>query len=561
MPQSVSIRAPKTKDAVVARIMNLLQRELQERAQVVVTAGPADLALQLEVQPGPGPDGYAIEDDADGELSVRGHDARGLLYGVGKLLRDAHYEPGQFIPGSWRGVSVPHRPVRGIYFASHFHNYYHDAPVAEVERYVEELALWGYNVVSVWFDMHHFQGIDDSAAQAMIERLRAILVAAKRIGLDVGLVFLANEAYANSPKELRADWTAGHDGYHHPPGGHYHVELCPSQPGTLELLLRWVDEKLEAFGDLEIDYLWIWPYDQGGCTCGRCAPWGANGFLRCAEPIARRFKSRFSAGKVILSTWYFDRFTDGEWAGLDRAFQPRPDWADYLLADDYGDQYPQYPLVHGVPGDLPMVNFPEISMYRCSPWGGYGANPFPEHLQSLWDTAGDRLSGGFPYSEGIYEDLNKAICAQFFWSRAGDAWAIVREYVAYEFGQQAVAPVLEAIGIMEHNLPRDMQHSDAGYRFPLVHAERIEECWQLMVRADAQLSPRARASWRWRVLFLRALIDRELAAHDGYVSERCEKAFEELTRIYHAEGALMWVAPPTRDALAAQRGMDPEGAH
>ncbi|HNZ97752.1 MAG TPA: glycosyltransferase family 2 protein, partial [Thermoanaerobaculia bacterium] len=51
-----------------------------------------------------------------------------------------------------------------------------------------------------------------------------------------GLIGLANEAYANSPVELRADWTAGHDGYHHPPGGHYHVEICPSRDGGAELI-------------------------------------------------------------------------------------------------------------------------------------------------------------------------------------------------------------------------------------------------------------------------------------------------------------------------------------
>ena len=56
-----------------------------------------------------------------------------------------------------------------MYFASHFHNFYHDAPVEAVERYVGELALWGINALMVWYDMHHFTGIDDPAAQAMTD--------------------------------------------------------------------------------------------------------------------------------------------------------------------------------------------------------------------------------------------------------------------------------------------------------------------------------------------------------------------------------------------------------
>jgi len=50
--------------------------------------------------------------------------------------------------------------VRAVNFATHFHNFYHDAPVEEVQRYVEELALWGRNVLVARFDMHHDTGID-----------------------------------------------------------------------------------------------------------------------------------------------------------------------------------------------------------------------------------------------------------------------------------------------------------------------------------------------------------------------------------------------------------------
>lgn len=76
-------------------------------------------------------------------------------------------------------------------------------------------------------------------------------------------------------------------------------------------MLQWFDEEFEAFGEVGIDNAWIWPYDQGGCACE-----------------------------------------------------------------------------------------------RCNPWGGYGANPIPAHLQDLWDAAGNRLSGGFPCSEGIYHAEN-----------------------------------------------------------------------------------------------------------------------------------------------------------
>ena len=36
-----------------------------------------------------------------------------------------------------------------------------------MNRYVEELALWGCNTLAVWFDLHHYHGIDDPEARAM----------------------------------------------------------------------------------------------------------------------------------------------------------------------------------------------------------------------------------------------------------------------------------------------------------------------------------------------------------------------------------------------------------
>ena len=88
---------------------------------------------------------------------------------------------------------------------------------------------------------------------------------------------------------------------------------------------------------------------------------------------------------------------------------------DYILADNF-EEYPRYPLDKGVPGGFPLLNFPDISMYGQNPWGGYGANPHPSRLQARWDETKTKLSGGFPYSEGIYEDLNKVICAELYWA-------------------------------------------------------------------------------------------------------------------------------------------------
>ena len=89
-------------------------------------------------------------------------------------------------------------------------------PVDEVQRYVEDVGLWGFNTLIVWYDMHHFQGFDSPEAVAFRKRLKAICGAARRIGLDVGFASVANEGYANSPVAIRAD-VKGMRGRHSPP--------------------------------------------------------------------------------------------------------------------------------------------------------------------------------------------------------------------------------------------------------------------------------------------------------------------------------------------------------
>jgi hypothetical protein len=547
---TVTVRA---NDPLAEKAAELLATRLAERGGPEVIRLPEAADLVLDIDPAIGAEGFRIAGEVGEPAVITGGDGRGLLYGAGKFLRTCRYAGG-FAPSAWRGASAPAKPVRGIYFATHFHNFYHDAPVAEVERYVEDLALWGYNYLAVWFDMHHFAGIDDPAAVAMLARLRSILRAAQGVGMRLSLLMLANEGYHTTPEALRATDTKL---------GFYGVEVCPGTPEGEALILRNHRGRLQAFADMGIDAVWLWPYDQGGCACEKCRPWGANGMVRLGEKAARLIRSFFPGAEIIYSTWLFDYQGDrGEWAGLAEAFTPRPDWVDYLMADSH-TTFPEFPLREGVPGGLPMLNFPEISMWGMHPWGGFGANPLLRRFRDLWASMKDHSAGGFPYSEGIFEDLNKALYAGFYWAGEAEVEETLREYSAYELGAKA-EPVLRVLEILESNhapvFTRGFRPDGwfdgevvplTGYanayqvkqphRDPARAAEALALCQQI----DAALPGWARAAWRWRLLYIRALLDAELLEH-GNATPACEEALQEIIRLYHAEHAEPAVAPPAR---------------
>lgn len=540
---TVRVVVPADAGPVARTAARVLERQIAQRCETrVVTRGEAPFTVELAIDSKCRPEGFEVSDRAGGVRIASGGEA-GLLYGVGAFLRSSRYDRGGFTPGSYRGRSEPVGTLRGVYLATHFNNIYEAAPADEIARYVEDLALWGTNALVVGFPDWQFDGFDDPQARKAVERLRQILRAGRAAGMKVGLLRNVNGGFRSAPKPLRG--TPVHDplGRH----GNFGVNLCPENPDAHARLIADWRRLLEEFRDPGLDLVGYWPYDEGGCGCKGCWPWGARGYPKLCREVTRLVRELSPSAKIVVSTWTFDTPPDGEWAGLRRSMEEHGAWADYVLADAHED-FPREPLDRGVPGHLPLVNFPEISMWGQNPWGGYGANPLPRRLQRLWDQTGRKLAGGTPYSEGIYEDLNKAVVAQLYWNPARPASETVREYVASEFSPDVVPEVTEAIGILEDNHPRDRIGPSAEHAFDLLE------------RAQAKLSARVRTSWRWRILYLRGLIDRELLHTKGRLEgEPLRQAFDELTAIYHAENAHSMpihpprVKPPTDPARSAPK--------
>lgn len=569
---SVRVELPYGTDSVARQASIILERVITERCPAqVATAADAALLIKLAVEPGIGDEGYEIVGGGNGSVRIIGNDERGLIYGVGKFVHTSGYDQRGFTPGTWRGRSVPQCLIRGIYFATHFDNYYEAAPPEKVRRYLEDLALWGTNACLVFFPYSPYQGFEDPAAREAIQRLNRIMGDAKAVGMRVGLIIQANEGFASTPVDLKSTRCLS--------CSRRPSFVCPAKPAAMELLKRNWTQLLDEFAEVGLDYVVYWPYDDGGCGCLDCAPWGGRGFPGLCRELTGVLRAKQPDTRVILSTWLFDQDPnppkqylisvafrkDGDYAGLSGHLATDRSWVDYLMTDAHED-FPEYPLKVGVPGGLPMINFPEITMYGSQyQWGGYGANPLPRRFQRLWDQARDKLVGGFPYSEGIFEDINKIVFSQFYWAPGRSSAETVKEYIAYEYSPTVVDAVAKAIDILEHNFMRrlvtekrvhpphgrrpgistlsngsrieflnpDRSSLDETGRLRLGHSS--EEALRLMKQAEKMLPPYAKASWRWRILYLRALIDRELVLTDGWLEGPVLKeAFDELTRIYHS---------------------------
>ncbi len=505
-------------------------------------------------------DAYRIRKEPGGVL-VDASSRLGVLSGCGRVLQEGRFDEDGFAPGDFEGAFAPKREIVGVYFASHFANYYVNGPVDEIIRYVEDLALWGASMIRVWFDFHHYTGIDDPRAQPMLERLDLILSTGRFLGMKTGYVSLANEGYSTTPDEVRAEWWV-QNGYHAEPRGHYHTEICPNKPGGMELIVKNRLELFERFKDNPPDLLSIGVYDQGGCTCAKCAPWASNGYIKTQESLIPEIKKRYPDCKICFGVWYLDHFVKGEWNGVYHVFETNEFLRkniDYIAGVNM-NSLPENPvfaeqLRQGIgPGGKPLLGFTEISMRGCTPWGGFGANPYPERLQQDWDVVGHVQEGMWCYSEGIFADANTFIVVGLYSDRFANAQEAMRGYIKAELSSRYADEIMELLNILEETLPRHQRNLVVGDEiqvfFEVANPQRIEEAAQKARELDAKLPGRIRKSWRWRIIYLRAMADLELMKAGFFIREECEKYLEELNQLYcTSEDTYLCVSPPTREAI------------
>ena len=106
------------------------------------------------------------------------------------------------------------------------------------------------------------------------------------------------------------------------------------------------------------------------------------------------------------------------------------------------------------------------------------------------------------------------------------------------------------IGLLESTLPRQRVGSGEQTQFIIQNPSGVQDACDLAISISGRLPASRRESWRWRQIFLRTIIDRELIGNDGRVNAMCNEAAMELRDLYWAANAASPVAPITLDSLA-----------
>ena len=434
----------------------------------------------------PASEGYRVAVNGSGRgaptVLVLGADARGVLFGVGRLLREARMTRGSLrVPAALSVVSSPQVALRGHQLGYRPKTNAYDAwDVPMWEQYIRDLAIFGSNAIELMpprtddaADSPHFPL---PQMDMMVEMSRI----ADEYAQDVWIWYPALDKDYGDPKQ---------------------VEFA---------LKEWA----EVFSKLpRIDAIFV----PGGDP-GHTQPKHLMAMLEKQTASLRKYhpKAEMWVSPQGFTTEWMDEFY-----GI---LKPEPAWLTGVV---FGPQVRDtLPILRArTPKRYRIRHYPDIThsiraQYPVQDWDVAHAltsqreqiNPRPVDEAIIFRSLMPYVTDFLTYSEGANDDVNKFVWSGVGWDPKVDVTQILREYSRYFIGDRYTDSFAEGLLALERN-----------WRGPLAENASVYttlEQFQAMERAAA---PRDLLNWRFQQALYRAYYDahvRSRLLHETAIEER-----------------------------------------
>ncbi len=480
------------------KAVGLLADEVEKRTQIrwkqsdtwpaeavpVVAVGQATALRSLSNPAGiqftgtnakPLPEGYQIQIEAGKSAPivwVAGNDARGVLFGVGRLLRTLRLEKHKAtLPADFKVATAPHYPLRGHQLGYRPKtNSYDGWSLALWEQYYRDLAVFGANAIEL------IPPRSDDAADSPhfplppMEMMIGMSQLCADYGLDVWIWYPAMDRDYSDPK-------------------------------TVEFALK---EWSEVFKKLpRIDAVFV----PGGDP-GHTQPKYLMALLEKQTESLHRYHPKAT---MWVSPQSFDRAWMDEFLAI---MKTEPAWLTGLV---YGPQtrLTLEQLRAAVPAKYPIRHYPDIThsrscQYPVPDWdtafavteAREGINPRPRGQARIFQLTQKYTNGFLTYSEGCNDDVNKAVWSALGWDPDVDVVEVLREYSRYFIGPQYADSFAQGLLTLEKN-----------WEGPVLTNASIDTTLQQFQALEKAASPQDKLNWRFQQALYRAY-------YDAYVRSR-----------------------------------------
>ncbi|MFN7997646.1 MAG: hypothetical protein U0Q18_28770 [Bryobacteraceae bacterium] len=495
------ITHPKNFTGPELKSVNLLIDEVEKRSglrwSVAQSESNSQPAIRIDLGQGPA-EGYAISTTGP-FVTIRGNDERGVLFGIGRLLRELNFKLSSVtLRDGFQETSAPRYRLRGHQLGYRPKTNTYDAwTVADFEQYIRDLAVFGTNAIEIIPPRS-----DDAPAgpqfhvppmRMMVEQSRI----ARDYGLDVWIWYPAMDVdYAN--------------------------------PATVESALQ---EWGEVFRQLpRIDAVFV----PGGDP-GHTRPKYLLALLAKETEVLHRYHPK---AQMWVSPQSFNREWMAEFFAILR--DQSPAWLSGVV---YGPQT-RISLVEmraQVPTRYPIRNYPDITHnmdceFPVPDWDPAYAvtearesiNPQPVREAKIFHAEEPNTIGFLTYSEGTNDDVNKFVWSGLGWNPDQDVKEILRQFGHYFIGDALGDRFADGLLALESN-----------WRGPLLPNDSVQGTFQKFEAMELAASPHVLRNWRFQQALYRAY-------YDAYTRRRLEAET-------NAEAPALRKLRDTRDLAAAAR--------
>ncbi len=456
------------------KAVQMLVEEVEKRTQVrwPVVAQPPASGPSIRIERGSGPaEGFVIHTEAN-TITVRGNDARGLLYGVGRLLRALEMRRQSVILSAPLDVTAaPETKLRGHQLGYRPKTNSYDAwTLAMWEQYIRDLAVFGTNAVEL------IPPRSDDAADSphfplpQIDMMARMSKICDEYGIDVWIWYPALDRDYGDAKT---------------------VEFALNEWGAVFKRLPRIDAVFVPGGD------------PGSTKPGL--------LMALLEKQRANLRKIHPKAQMWMSPQGFSPEWMEEFLGI---LKREPAWLDGLV---HGPQVrlslPR--LRQAAPKRYPIRNYPDITHSRqCQfPVPGWDPafsvtearetiNPRPVDMARIFRRDNPHTIGFITYSEGCNDDVNKTVWSALGWDSKADVGGLLREYSRYFIHPDFADGFAQGLMALERNWRGAALANDAIYT-------TLQE-FQSMERSA---TPQTLLNWRFQQGLYRA-------HYDAYVRAR-----------------------------------------
>lgn len=425
------------------------------------------------------------------QVFIYGFDDRGILYGVGRLLREMEMRTGSItIKENLSIKSKPDYPIRGHQLGYRPKTNAYDAwDVAMWEQYIRDLAVFGCNAVELIPPRSDDAGTSPHFPLPQMEMMVKMSELLDKYDMDVWVWYPAIDPDYTTDAAIQ--------------------KAVKEWEGVLSKLPR-------------LDAIFI--------------PGGDPGHTKPTILMNMLAKQHANLQRIHpgLEFWVSPQGFHHEWMDefLGYLETEKPAWLSGLV---FGPQnlisLPE--LRKRTPQQYQIRRYPDIThniwcQYAVHDWDlAYmltehreSINPRPTAMANIFRLWGNLADGFISYSEGCNDDVNKTLWSALGWDEDQPVINILRQYARYYIGAEYEEEFAQGLLALEQN-----------WRGPLLTNGSVYTTLQQFQEMERIASPQTKLNWRFQMVLYRAYYDAYNRARLIYETALEEEAMSLLRRV------------------------------